>query len=199
VHVSDDSIMRDVMAETRDLRISVLHANVSQLCVSHVVVADTQCILFSLLPIDVLVVAHALSSTSFGSSNPSSYSLDLFPFVCKMLGAEKETNMCSLSGYGPMEVVDEEGIATAPYKIAYLHISGAWDARAGGIVDVQGTNKVESCAKEGASEGVAVMDGSINVSLGVNELFDLGLRPCNSFSKHISNLVVIIFIKSQIF
>jgi hypothetical protein len=35
--VSDDSVMRDVTTETRDLRVSVLHAGASPLCVSHVV------------------------------------------------------------------------------------------------------------------------------------------------------------------
>jgi hypothetical protein len=35
--VSDDSVMRDVMTEMHDLRISVLRAGASWLCVSHVV------------------------------------------------------------------------------------------------------------------------------------------------------------------
>jgi hypothetical protein len=47
-----------------------------------------------------------------------------------------------------MEVVDEEGIATAPYKIVYFLISGAWGAGAGGVADVEGVSKVEGCAKE---------------------------------------------------
>jgi hypothetical protein len=136
-------------------------------------VVDAQCVLFSLLFIDVLVATDALTSTSFSSSSPSSYSLDLFSFVCKMLGAKKETNMCSPSSYGPVEVVDEEGIAIAPCKTAYLVISRASGACAGGIADVEGANKVKCCAEEGASQGVAVMDGSVDVGLGVNELFDL--------------------------
>jgi hypothetical protein len=71
-------------------------------------------VLFSLLLIDVLAAAYALYSTSFSSSSPSSYSLDLFSFTYKMLGVEKEINMCSSSSYGPVEVVDEEGIAITP-------------------------------------------------------------------------------------
>jgi hypothetical protein len=31
----------------------------------------------------------------------------------------------------------------------------------GGVADVEGASKVEGCVDEGASEGVAVMDGSI--------------------------------------
>jgi hypothetical protein len=38
MRISDDSIMRDAMMETHDLRVSVLHAGVSRLCVSHVVI-----------------------------------------------------------------------------------------------------------------------------------------------------------------
>jgi hypothetical protein len=114
-----------------------------------------------------------------------------------MLGAKKETNMCSPSSYGPVEVVDEEGIAIAPCKTAYLVISRASGACAGGIADVEGANKVKCCAEEGASQGVAVMDGSVDVGLGVNELFDLDWWPCNSFSTNISSLSVITFIKSQ--
>jgi hypothetical protein len=36
-HVSDDSIMRDAMTETRNLRIYILHANVSRMYTSHIV------------------------------------------------------------------------------------------------------------------------------------------------------------------
>jgi hypothetical protein len=73
----------------------------------------------------------------------------------------------------PVEVVDEEGIATAPYKIVYFLISGARGAGAGGVADVKGVSKVEGCVEEWATKGVAVMDGSVDVGLGVNELFDL--------------------------
>jgi hypothetical protein len=153
---------------------------------------------FSMLSIDVLAAAHALASTSFGSSSPSSYTLDLFSFVCKMLGTEKETNMFSPSSHGPMEVVDEEGIATAPSKTAYLLISRVQGAGAGVIADVEGASKVEGCAEEGASKSFAIMDGSVDIGLGVNDLFDLDWQPCNSFSTNISSLSVIALIKSQI-
>jgi hypothetical protein len=39
--VSDDSVMRDVTTETRDLCVSVHHAGASRLCVSHVVALPT--------------------------------------------------------------------------------------------------------------------------------------------------------------
>jgi hypothetical protein len=71
---------------------------------------DTQSVLFSLLSHDVLAAAHALAPTSFSYSSPSSYSLNLFSFVCKMLGAEKETNMCSPSSCRSVQGVDEEGL-----------------------------------------------------------------------------------------
>jgi hypothetical protein len=71
-------------------------------------------------------------------------------------------------------------------------------AGAVGIANVEGASKVEGCAKEGASEGVAVMDGSINVDLVVNELFELDWRPCNSISTNISSLSVIVLNKSKI-
>jgi hypothetical protein len=90
-----------------------------------------------------------------------------------MLGIEKETNMSSPSSCRHVEVVDEESIATSPCKAAYLLISGAQGIVAGGIADVEGASKVKGCVKEGASEGVAVIDGSIDVGLGVNNLFDL--------------------------
>jgi hypothetical protein len=115
-----------------------------------------------------------------------------------MLGVEKETNMCSPSSCGHVEVVDEEGISTAPWKTVYLLISRVQGVGARVIADVQGASKVKGCAEEGASEGVAVMDGSVDVGLGVNELFDLDLRPCNSFSTIISSLSVISLNKSQI-
>jgi hypothetical protein len=38
-HVSDDSVMQDMMTETRHLCVSVLCAGASCMCVSHVVVA----------------------------------------------------------------------------------------------------------------------------------------------------------------
>jgi hypothetical protein len=47
-----------------------------------------------------------------------------------------------------VEVVDEEGIATAPYKIVYFLISGARGAGAGGVADVKGVSKVEGCVEE---------------------------------------------------
>jgi hypothetical protein len=115
-----------------------------------------------------------------------------------MLGIEKETNMRPPSSCGQVEVVDEEGISTAPCKIGFLLISEAQGIGAGGIADVKGASKVKGCAEEGASEGVAVMDGSIDVNLGVNEPFDLDWRPCNSFSTIISSLSVIALNKSQI-
>jgi hypothetical protein len=115
-----------------------------------------------------------------------------------MLGVEKETNMCPPSSCGHVEVVDEEGISTAPYKIGFLLISEAQGVGARGIADIKGASKVEGCAEEGASEGVAVMDGSIDVDLGVNELFNLDWWPCNSFSTIISSLLVIALNKSQI-
>jgi hypothetical protein len=37
----------------------------------------------------------------------------------------------------------------------------------GGITDAKGSSKVKGCAEEGASEGVAVFDGSIDTGLGV--------------------------------
>jgi hypothetical protein len=77
-------------------------------------------------------------------------------------------------------------------------MSGVQGVGAGGIADVEGTSKVEHGADEGASKGVAVMDGSINVSLGVNELLDLDWRPCNSFSTIISSLSLISFNIPQI-
>jgi hypothetical protein len=97
-----------------------------------------------------------------------------------------------------MEVVDEEGIATAPYKTAYLLNARVQGAGAGGIADVEGTSKGEGCAKEGKSKGVVVMDGSVNISQGVNELFNLDWQPYNSFSTNISSLSVISLNKSQI-
>jgi hypothetical protein len=36
VHISDDFVMRDATIETCDLRIFVLHAGASRLCLSHV-------------------------------------------------------------------------------------------------------------------------------------------------------------------
>jgi hypothetical protein len=36
--VSDDSVMRDVTMEMRDLNISVLRAGASRLCLSHIVI-----------------------------------------------------------------------------------------------------------------------------------------------------------------
>jgi hypothetical protein len=97
-----------------------------------------------------------------------------------------------------VEVVDKKGIATTPCKTAYLLISGVQGVGARGIADVEGASKVKCCAEEGASEGVAIMDGSIDIGLGVNELFDLDWRPCNSFSTIISSLSAITLNKSQI-
>jgi hypothetical protein len=79
--------------------------------------------------------------------------------------------MCS--PYGQVEVVDEKHITTAPSKTAYLLISGAKGVGVDGIANVKGTSKVEGCAEEGASEGVAVMDGFIDIGLGMNELFNV--------------------------
>jgi hypothetical protein len=97
-----------------------------------------------------------------------------------------------------MQVVNEEGFTITPCKIAYLLISRAQGAGAGGIADVEGSSNVEGYVKERASVGVAIMDGSVDVGLGVNELFDLDWRPCNSFSTNISCFSVIAFIKSHI-
>jgi hypothetical protein len=105
--------------------------------------------------------------------------------------------MCSPSSCRPVEVVDEEGIATAPCKTVYLLIFRVQGIGAAGIANVEGASKVEGCAEEGVSKGVAVMDGSVDVGLGVNELFDLDWQPYNSFSTNISSLSVIAFIKSQ--
>jgi hypothetical protein len=67
-----------------------------------------------------------------------------------------------------------------------------------GVADVEGPSKVKGCAEEGASEGVAFMDGFSDVGLGVNELFNLDGWPCNSFSTIISSLSIITLNKSQI-
>jgi hypothetical protein len=58
--------------------------------------------------------------------------------------------------------------------------------------------QVEDCAEEGASEGVTIMDVSVDIGLCVNELFALDWQPCNSFSTIISSLSVITLNKSQI-
>jgi hypothetical protein len=87
-----------------------------------------------------------------------------------------------------MKLVDEDGIATAPCKTMYLLISRTQGVGAGGIADVEGIGKVEGCGEKGASKGVAIMDGSIDVSLGVNKHFDLDWWSCNSFSTIISIL-----------
>jgi hypothetical protein len=60
-----------------------------------------------------------------------------------MLGTEKETNMCSPSNCGHVEVMDEKGIATVPCKIVYLLISRVQGVGSRGITDVKGTSKVE--------------------------------------------------------
>ena len=59
---------------------------------------------------------------------------------------------------------------------------------------VEGTHEVEGGAEELAAIGVAVLDGAIDVGVGVNELFDLRWRHCNALSSNLASLSVIAFI-----
>jgi hypothetical protein len=54
----------------------------------------------------------------------------------------------------------KRALLLTPCKIADLSISRVQGTGAGGIIDVDGTSKVEGCAEEGASEVQSWMDQS---------------------------------------
>ena len=86
-----------------------------------------------------------------------------------------------------METLDEEGFVAAPCTTEDLLVSETRGAGAEGVADVEGAREAEGVAEERAVEGGAVLDGVVDVGLGVKELLDLVWRPCNSFSVNIAS------------
>jgi hypothetical protein len=80
-------------------------------------------------------------------------------------------------------IVDEEGFAApTPYKIEALLGSVARGAIVEGVNDVEGGLEAKFIIEERAPEGIAVLDGAVDVERGIKEVFVFnGWRPCNFF------------------
>jgi hypothetical protein len=86
-------------------------------------------------------------------------------------------------------MVDEEGFAApAPCKIEAILGSIAWSAVVEGVNDMEGGCEDKFVVEEEAPEGVAVLDGVVDVEWGMKEVFIfIGWSPCNSFSSNIAS------------
>jgi hypothetical protein len=89
----------------------------------------------------------------------------------------------------PIGTVDEEGFAAPmPYKTEALLRSVARGAVVEGVDDVEGGHEAKFIIEERAPEGIAVLNGVVDVERGVKEVFIfIGWRPCNSFSTNITS------------
>jgi hypothetical protein len=77
-----------------------------------------------------------------------------------------------MSDVRPVGIVDKEGFATpTPYKTEALLGSVARGAIVEGVDNVEGGREAEVVIEERAPEGVAVLDGAIDVERGVKEVF----------------------------
>jgi hypothetical protein len=77
-----------------------------------------------------------------------------------------------MSDVRPKETVEEEGfVVPAPCETGALLGSIARGAIAEGVNDIQGGPETEVVIMERAPEGIAVLDGVIDVGRGVKEVF----------------------------
>jgi hypothetical protein len=92
-----------------------------------------------------------------------------------------------MSDVHPVGTVDEEGFATpAPCKTEALLGSVAWGAVVEGVDDIEGWREAEFVIEEQALEGIAVLDGAVDVEWGVMEVvIFVGWWPYNSFLANI--------------
>jgi hypothetical protein len=88
-----------------------------------------------------------------------------------------------MSDVRPVGTVDEEVFtAPAPYKTEALLRSVAQGAVVEGVDNVEGGREAKFIIEERALEGVAVLDGAVDVEQGVKEVFIfIGWRPYNFF------------------
>jgi hypothetical protein len=77
-----------------------------------------------------------------------------------------------MSDVRPVGMVDEEGFAApAPFKTEALLGFVARGAIVEDVNDMEGKHEVEAVIEECALEGVAVLDGAVDVDRGVKEVF----------------------------
>jgi hypothetical protein len=88
-----------------------------------------------------------------------------------------------------MAIVDKEGFtAPAPCKTEALLGSIAWGAIIEGVDDIEGGCEVKVIIKEWALQGIAVLDGTIDVERGAKEVFVfVGWQPYISFFANIAS------------
>jgi hypothetical protein len=89
----------------------------------------------------------------------------------------------------PVGTVDEEGFAaSAPCKTEDLLGFVARSVAVEGVDNVEGGREAEVVVEERAPEGIAVLDGVVDVERGMKEVFIfIDWRPYNSFSASIAS------------
>jgi hypothetical protein len=93
-----------------------------------------------------------------------------------------------ISDVRPVGIVDEEGFAArAPYQIEALLGSIAWGAIVEGVNDVEGGREAKFIFEEWAPEGVAVLDGAVDVEWSMKVFIFISWWPYNSFSTNIAS------------